>query len=71
MKLEIVVVATHKRKPLIVPYLSNKSHKVHYTKDYNLPDGFESSPEAVGCVLNHQHQGVYRCFRGHQNALSM
>ena len=69
MNLEIVVVATRKRKSLIVPYLSGHPYKIYWTKDYNLPDGFKPSPEAAGCVLN--HRGVYRCFRGHQDALSI
>ena len=69
MKLEIIVVANKERKVLILPYLEGKSHKVLFAKDYSLPFDFKPNPNMAGCVLN--HQGVYRCFRGHQDALSM
>lgn len=69
MKLEIVVVACNRRKPLIVSHLVGKPYKIHYTEDYILPSGFKPHPDMVGVVLN--HQGAYRCFRGHQDAMAI
>ena len=69
MKLEIIAVASHKRKALLIPYLKDTPHKIFYTKDYDLPDGFKPDDNMVGVVLN--HTGAYRCFKGHQDALSI
>lgn len=67
MDLDVVVVATVHRKALILEYLKEISHKLCYTKDYDLPVGF--TPEAIGLVQN--HTGAYRCFRGHQDAIQL
>lgn len=64
--LDIVVVATKKRKPLIVPYLEGLNPIISITSDYTLPEGFV--PEVGGLTYN--HLGTYRCFRGHQDAIA-
>ena len=69
MNLEIIVVANHKRKPLIIPFLSGKPYKIHYAEDYKLPENFKPADGMAGLVTN--HTGTYRCFRGHQDALSI
>lgn len=69
MELEIAIVASRKRKALILPYLKSKPHKILYTEDYNLPSGFKPQSNMVGVVLN--HLGAYRCFRGHQDAIAL
>ena len=66
MDFDIIVVASHHRKPLIIDYLKDIPHKVVYTPDYELPVGFV--PSIGGLVQN--HLGAYRCFRGHQDAIS-
>lgn len=67
MNFEIVVVASRKRRALILDHLKNIPHKVSYTPDYDLPEDF--NPTVVGRVLN--HIGAYRCFKGHQDAIEL
>jgi len=69
MNLEIVAVFNHKRKPLLLPYLKDTPHKIIWAKDYELPEGFKPDDNMVGVVLN--HTGAYRCFKGHQDALTL
>ena len=69
MKLEIMVVASHKRKALILPHLKDKPYAIYFTEDYELPKGWKPDANMVGVVLN--HTGAYRCFKGHQDALDM
>ena len=64
--MEIIVVATKKRKALIQTYLAGLSYKMSYSEDYNLPKDF--NPSVAGATYN--HLGTYRCFKGHQEALS-
>jgi len=64
--IEIIVVANHKRKPLILDHLQGIKHKVHYTTDYDLPEGWKPK-EGNGGLIHRQERG-YRCFRGHQDA---
>lgn len=71
MNFEIVVVASHRKKALVLPHLKNFPHKVSYSTDYDLPENFE--PEVTGLVqpcLQH-HTNTYRCFRGHQDAIRL
>lgn len=66
--IEICIVASKRRKPLIIEYLKTDSYKISYTPDYPLPKGFKPNP------VNFRSQnelGAYRCFRGHQDALRM
>jgi len=65
---DIIVVATHKRKSLVISHLSGLDYKISYSKDHNLPDGFKS--EVIGLVMPTCHLGHIRCFKGHQEALS-
>lgn len=67
MNFDIIIVANHKRKALILDYLKDVYHKVSYTPDYELPVDF--NPAVVGRVLN--HVGAYRCFKGHQDAIKL
>jgi hypothetical protein len=65
-KLDIIVIATKKRRPLIAPYLKDLNPIISYTPDYELPENFE--PAVKG--LTHNHLGTYRCFKGHQQAIN-
>jgi hypothetical protein len=71
MNFEIVVVASSRKKALVLQYLKDYPHKVSYTPDYNLPEDFE--PEVKGLVqpCHQHHTNTYRCFRGHQNAIKL
>lgn len=66
---EIVVVANHHRDPIILDYLVDIPHRVSYTPDYELPDGF--APLYTQFVhTDRQHLGHHRCIKGHQDALA-
>ena len=65
--LEMVVVACRRREALVLPYLSQVPHRVLWTTDYELPEGFKPKPEYAS--LLHNQTGHYRCLRGHQDAL--
>lgn len=69
MNLDIIVVANHHRKALILNHLNGITHKVSYTPDYTLPKDFK--PTVSGLVQPWCHLGVYRCFKGHQDAIKM
>ena len=69
MKLEIIAIVCPKRTPLLIPYLKGTPHKVLYTKDYALPEGFQPDANMVGVVLN--HVGAYRCYKGHQDGMAI
>lgn len=64
--MEVIVVANHKRKPLIVDHLQGIEHTIHYTTDYDLPEGWKPKPGNEGLIQRHERG--YRCFRGHQDA---
>ena len=67
--LDVVVIANRHRRALIVPHLSAVPHTISYTDDYELPANF--TPSVVGMVQPACHTGVYRCFRGHQDAMRL
>jgi len=67
MEFEIVVVASENRRPLISKHLKGIPHQISITPNYELPEDFK--PEVKTLVRN--HMGAYRCFRGHQQALSL
>ena len=67
MDFDIVVVASHRRRPLVTEFLCGIPHKVSYTPEYILPEDFKSTE--VGLVAN--HIGPYRCFKGHQDAIRL
>lgn len=67
--IEIVVVASHKRKALILPYLTDLPYKIYWDVEPELPEGFAPADNMIGIVRN--QLGAYRCFRGHQEALRM
>jgi len=69
MNLDIIVVANHHRKALILDHLNGITHRVSYTNDYVLPESFK--PEVLGLVQPWCHLGVLRCFKGHQDAIRM
>lgn len=66
--MDIIVVATKNRKPLVVPHLVGLNYKISYSENHNLPEGFKS--EVVGLVMPTCHLGHLRCFKSHQEALS-
>jgi hypothetical protein len=70
ISIELVVVACRKRPAIVVPYLEQVPHRVHWTTDYELPEGWTINP-AYSSYLRHQKQyvGHLRCFRGHADAL--
>ncbi len=67
MDFEIIVVASENRKALILGGLEGVPHQVSITPNYDLPENFV--PKVKGMV--HNHSGAYRCFKGHQQALSL
>jgi hypothetical protein len=70
ISVELVVVACRKRPAIVLPFLENVPHRVHWTTDYELPEGWTINP-AYSSYLRHQKQyvGHLRCFRGHADAL--
>jgi hypothetical protein len=70
ISIELVVVACRKRPAIVLPYLENVPHRVHWTTDYELPEGWKIAP-AYSSYLRHEKQyvGHLRCFRGHADAL--
>lgn len=65
---EIVIVASHHREPLIVPHLVAVGAKfsVSLTPDYPMP----TMPMPLSFdYLNNNSLGAYRCFKGHQEAV--
>jgi hypothetical protein len=70
ISVELVVVACRKRPAIVIPYLEGVSHRVHWTTDYELPEGWKINP-AYSSLLRHEKQyvGHLRCFRGHADAL--
>lgn len=67
MDLDIIIVASHHRKALILEHLKDIPYKISYTPDYILPSNFK--PEIKHLVRN--HVGAFRCLRGHQEAIKM
>ena len=67
MDFEIVVVSSENRRALVLDSLKGIPHQVSVTPNYDLPKGFD--PEVKTLVQN--HVGAYRCFKGHQQALSL
>ena len=63
---DIVVVTSAKRKPLITQYLGGLDAIVSVTPNYELNPHFK--PKVGGLVQN--HVGAWRCFRGHQDAIT-
>lgn len=69
--LEVIVVGNKRKKILTTDYLKNISHRVFYTTDYNLPRDFKIDPRFLKYISACKNKlGAYRCFRGHQDALS-
>jgi len=70
ISIELVVVACRKRPAIILPFLENIPHRIHWTTDYELPEGWTIAQE-YSSYLRHQKQyvGHLRCFRGHADAL--
>lgn len=69
-KVDIVVVANHHRKALILDYLKDIPHKVSYTPDYELPESW--SPEFEQFVRTPWgHLGQHRCLEGHKDAFKL
>ena len=64
---EIIVVANNNRRGLIIPHLIGLPYQVSMTPNYLLPDNFV--PDIQG--FTHNHLGTYRCFKGHQKAISI
>lgn len=67
--IEIIVVASRRRKPVVTKYLTGLPHSVSWTPDYPFPEDWKISPEYEG--LNKPENVIfdYRCFRGHQDAI--
>lgn len=63
---DIIAVTSPKRKALVRPYLNLEKEVISITPNYELPVDFKP---AVG-GLTHNHLGTYRCFKGHQLAIS-
>jgi hypothetical protein len=67
-EITIVVVACKARKALALDFLLDLPHIAHWTTDYDLPSGFRPRPECVAPIPNQTAR--YRCFKGHQDALT-
>lgn len=68
--MDIVVVASRKRPPLITEYLKEIPHEVSYTPDYQFVRRYFPAPEYRELAIK-LHVGPFRCFKGHQDALRM
>jgi hypothetical protein len=69
---DIVVVANHHRKALILDYLKDIPHLISYSEDCDLPSGWAVKPEYDHLVRHmHGHIGHHRCIEGHKKALQM
>jgi hypothetical protein len=67
---DIVVVANHHRKALILDHLKDIPHQVSYTPDYEFSKSFK--PQYDQWVKSFTgHQGAFRCLHGHQDALKL
>lgn len=64
----ILIVATAKRKAIVLDALTSVPHKVCWTTDYKLPEGWKPLPEYASLV--HNQVGAYRCWAGHRDALA-
>jgi hypothetical protein len=67
--LDVVVVASRHRPALVVPHLAGRRHRVCYTPDYPMPAVARSNPLTLATYVVNP-VGAYRCYRGHQDALS-
>jgi len=63
---EIVVVTSPNRNSLLLPRIKHLNPIVSVTPNYDLPAGF--NPSVKGLTYN--HLGTYRCFKGHQDAIT-
>jgi len=68
--LDIVVVASRRRPPLVLDALAGHPHHVSWTPDYPMPAAVTPHPMAA-CVYIVNPVGAYRCYRGHQDALRL
>lgn len=66
----VVVVASRHRRPLALDWLGEVAHQVSWTPDEDLPVGFTPGRQARVAYIR-SHLGAYRCYRGHQRALSL
>ena len=64
---DIWVVACKHRPAVVLAHMGTVNHNVHWTDDYELPEGWKVNPQYGSWVNN--HTGHLRCFRGHQDAL--
>lgn len=64
---DVVVVANHHRRPLVVDDLRLVPHRLSFTPDAELPVGFRPTY----LYDDYSPLGAYRCFLGHQLALAM
>jgi len=72
MDFDIVVVANHHRKPLVIDYLKGIDYKISYTEDFNLPVGWQPKKEYEHLVRTAAgHLGHHRCIKGHHEALKL
>lgn len=66
--MDITIVASVRRQPMITEFVKDYPHIISYTPDFPFVRSFRPRPEYnhLGIRL---HVGPYRCFRGHQEAL--
>lgn len=63
--MNIIVVASQRRKPLITEHLKHYQHHVHHCVDYDLPPDWIDRHKVIFNPTGH-----LRAFRGHQDALA-
>lgn len=63
----IVVVANRHRPAVVLDSLGGTPFQISYTPDYELPAAFATNIQLAA----YNQVGAYRCFRGHQDALSL
>lgn len=68
--LDIVVVASRRRPPLVLDALAAHPHRVSWTPDYPMPAAVTPHPLAASVYIVNP-VGAYRCYRGHQEALKL
>ena len=62
---EIVVIGNARKKILTTEYLQDVPHRVFYSTDYDLPEGWVKTSR----YKNGSELGAYRCYRAHVDAI--
>lgn len=67
--MDIIVIANHRRPPVITEFLEGIPHRICWSDDPPMPSSIVIKPEYRGLCSN--HVAAYRCLVAHQKALGM